>query len=505
MTKPNVLIIHTDQQRYDSLGCSGNPFAHTPNIDALAAKGTVFSRHIAANPVCMPSRASLCTGVLPGAHGIWNNGVPLNRTDDFGPPGYCTVPGTKDCPVAVPETIADIFAGAGYDTVSFGKLHLTPNLADRAYGFGESWELMDEGVMSRWSGPYYGFRHVEITKGHGEAPCQSGPYADWLREQMPKVDQLVPGPAEGKEGYPVPGRGDLYPSGVPSQLHSSRWLADRFADFAANRNADQPFFCFIGFPDPHHPFTPPCDIAKMFEDKEMPEPADPEGSWWQNNPFAKDLAGYPNIGHLTAEQRRIIQRHYYAMVTNLDMAVGRIIDSLHANGLWDDTIVVFTSDHGEYLGDHSLVYKSPTGVDCLLRVPFILRVPGADLPDRVSTPMSNCDVLPTLASLCDIRPPADIDGIDILPLVREGGKHLAFAQCYDTDRKRNNTTVYDERYRFTWYPGSEYEELYDHYQDPDEKNNIAAQHPELATPFKQHIEKQTLKSTNLIVNRLAPW
>ena len=503
--RPNVLLILTDQQRYDSLGCNGNPYARTPNIDALAKQGTVFSWHISSNPVCMPSRASLFTGLLPSGHGVWNNGTPLNRTDDFGPAECCEVPGTKDCPVAVPETMADMFSEAGYDTAAFGKLHLTPNLADRAYGFGESWDLMDEGVISKWHGPYYGFQHVELTRGHGEDPCRGGPYADWLREQMPNLDEVVPGPAGGKKDYPVPGRHDLYPSAVHSELHNSEWLAGRFADYIEERDTDQPFFCCVGFPDPHHPFTPPHDIARMFEDSDVPEPSDPEGSWWKGNPFEKDLAGYPCIQHLTVEQRRVIQRYYQAMVYNLDLAVGQMIDALQAQGLWEDTIVIFTSDHGEYLGDHGLVYKSPTGVDSLLHVPFVLRAPGADLPEVVDTPMSNCDVIPTLASLCGIEAPPNIDGVDLLPVVRNGGEHCAYAQCYDADRTRNNTTVYTDRYRFTWYPGSQHAELYDHKIDPGETENVAGKNPDLVEAFKRHIERQTLESTNLIVHRLAPW
>jgi arylsulfatase A-like enzyme len=505
MGKPNVLFILTDQQRFDTLGCSGNPHAQTPNIDALAAEGSVFTRHIASNAVCMPSRASLFTGTLPCAHGVWNNGVPLNRTGDFGPPEHCRVPGTKDCPVAVPETMADIFAGAGYDTVSFGKLHLTPNLADPAYGFGESWDLMDQGALSDWHGPYYGFRHVELTRGHGEAPCKSGPYADWLREMMPEVDQSVPGPAGGKEALPVRTRHDVYPSAVPERFHSSTWLADRFTDYIETRDPESPFFCFVGFPDPHHPFTPPHDVVELFKDSPVPEPADPEGVWWRENPFAADLAGYPCIQHLAAEERRVIQRHYMAMVYTLDKAVGRMVDALRDKGLWEDTIIVFTSDHGEYLGDHGLIYKSPTGVDSLLRVPFVLRAPGAELPGTVETVMSNCDVLPTLASLCGIDPPERIDGIDILPVVRDGAEHVAYAQCYDTDRRRNNNTLYTDRYRFTWYPGSEYTELYDHHSDPGETTNIAEDHPALVEDFKRRIGDRTARSTNLIVHRLSPW
>jgi arylsulfatase A-like enzyme len=505
MTRPNVLLILTDQQRFDSLGCNGNPHARTPNLDALAACGTVFTRHIASNPVCMPSRAGLCTGLLPSGHGVWKNGTPLNRTGDFGPPGYCRVPGTRDCPVPVPETIADVFARAGYETAAFGKLHLTPNLADPAYGFGESWDLMDDGVISEWHGPYYGFRHVDITRGHGEAPCRSGPYADWLREQMPALDESVPGLPGGKGDLPVPGRHDTYASAVPSKLHNTRWLADRFTDYLHTRDGDGPFFCLVGFPDPHHPFTPPHDVMEMFKDSPVLEPGDIEGAWWRQNPFAADLGGYPCIEHLSAEQRRVIQRHYMAMVYTIDMAVGRMIDALQKNGLRENTIVVFTSDHGEYMGDHGLLYKSPTGVDSLLRVPFILHAPGVNLPKTVHAPMSNCDVVPTLACLCGIEPPANIDGIDMLPMLRDGRQHVAFAQCYDVDRTRNNTTLYTDRYRFTWYPGSRYAELYDHADDPGESGNVVERHPDLVNEFKRRIERQTLQSTNLIVHRLAPW
>jgi arylsulfatase A-like enzyme len=151
-SRPNVLILHTDQQRSDSLGCMGNRYVHTPNLDLLAADGTVFTRHISSNTICMPSRASLFTGLYPPAHGVWTNGVPLNRRE------YATVDirSVGEGVRPEPPTAADVFAADGYDTAAFGKLHLTPNLAPASFGYQETWSRWEDGGLDDWHGPTSG-------------------------------------------------------------------------------------------------------------------------------------------------------------------------------------------------------------------------------------------------------------------------------------------------------------------------------------------------------------
>jgi arylsulfatase A-like enzyme len=500
MGQKNVLILHTDQQRYDSLGCSGNAYARTPNTDQLAAEGTRFTRHISANSVCMPSRASLMTGLYPPGHGVWTNGVALNRQEyaHITPPG----PNWRINLALQPSTLADVFGKAGYDTVSYGKLHLTPNLAPPEYGYHETWSLWEDGTLDDWHGPYYGFRYVDMTTGHGEHPCTSGHYGRWLQSNHPKLfEQVVEN--QKHKSLPVPALGDLYASPLPVELHHSAWLADRFCQYLESRRPDQPFFAFVGFPDPHHPFTPCTDSVELFQDAEVKEPSDPNGEALVDSPV-RDRFG-TDIAHLSIDERRTIVRYTCAMVYQIDQAVGRIVEALKAKGLWEETIIVFTSDHGDFLGDHGRLRKNTVGSDALLHLPFVLRAPGAGLPDRVDTPMSNVDVMPTLTTLTGVEAPEWQHGRDMTSAIETEAEHYAFAFCASGDRAHLNYTVYDADYRLTYYPRWDYTELYDHRTDPGECTNLAARETTQTARLMDVLKTQLVETYNPIVGRVCLW
>ena len=495
--RPNILILHTDQQRSDSLGCMGNRYVHTPNLDLLAAGGTVFTRHIGSNTICMPSRASLFTGLYPPAHGVWTNGVPLNRRE------YATldVRSVGESVRPEPPTAADVFAAAGYDTAAFGKLHLTPNLAPAAFGYQETWSRWEDGSLDDWHGPYFGFRHVEMTQGHGEQPCHRGHYAAWLQREYPDVYRAVVENAEVAE-RPVPALRDLYASAVPGDLHHASWLADRFCAYLDARSGEQSFFAFVGFPDPHHPFTPPYDVIREFEGTGVQASYDPAGAAIVDTPLSK--AG-TDVSALTEGERQTVLRYTYAMIAQIDRAVGRIFAGLKQSGLWENTIVVFTSDHGDFLCDHARLRKGFTPSDTLLHLPFILRAPGVDLPARVDTVMSNTDVLPTLAALAGVDGPDWVHGVDMVRVVHEGTDHAALAYCSNGHPGMTNYTVYDNAYRFTCYPKTGYTELFDHRTDPGETQNLAAQQPERAVAMRHLIEERLLLHRNPILARVSAW
>ncbi len=495
--RPNILILHTDQQRYDSLGCMGNTYARTPNLDRLAAEGSLFTRHISSNTICMPSRASLLTGLYPPGHGVWTNGVALNRRE------YATVT-TQSVGADVrpePPTAADVFAAAGYDTVAFGKLHLTPNLAPPEYGYPETWARWDDGDLDDWHGPYYGFRHVEMTQGHGEQPCHRGHYAAWLQAEHPDVYAAVVRNAQDPE-RPVPALRDLYRSAVPAEFHNSTWLANRFCDYLENRPPDRPFFAFVGFPDPHHPFTPSSESLELFEGVDVQASYDPTGEGIRHSPVAQ--AG-TDISGLTMEERRTILRHTYAMVYQIDQAVGQVMDGLKRAGLWETTVIVFTSDHGDFLGDHARLRKGFTPSDALLHLPFILRAPGVGLPSHVHIPMSNVDVMPTLTALAGVSGPSWVHGTDIPQVVLEGQDHAAFAYCANGDPAMTNYTVYDDAHRFTLYPHTGYAELFDYREDPGEIRNLAADRPHLVDGMRRAVEQALLNHRNPILCRVSAW
>lgn len=488
----NVLVIFTDQQRYNSLGCNGNKFARTPNIDRLAAEGTVFSRHIAANPVCTPSRATFLTGLYPTGHNIWSNGIPLNRRE------YVKTTGPEEEKILQePMTMADMFAAAGYRTVSFGKLHLTPSLCSPEYGLPECVIDWESGKLKDWHGPYYGFQYVDMTKGHAEQPCHRGHYSFWLRENHPETYQKVK--EETHRHYPIPGNNSIFTTPVPYEQHVTNWLADRCCDFIKD-SGDQPFFAFVGIPDPHHSFTACEDIIGEFEDMEIEEIVDIEGE----TPVSP-IPGQSGQPVRTREFAETARRYTHAMNYQSDLAVGKIIAALKDKGIYDDTIIIYTGDHGDFLGDHGRIYKSDIGHSTLLHIPFIMRAPGAGLPAKVDVTMSNCDVMATLAALTGVELPEIQHGENILDVIREGREHYALA--YTGTGKNVNFTIYDENCRYTYYPGLDHREIFDHRTDPGECHNLIDDpgYAKLADKLQRIIEQKTVQGLNQMTGRLCRW
>ncbi len=496
--KKNVIIFHVDQQRADSLGCMGNRFVRTPVLDRLAAEGSLLTRHIASNTICMPSRASLLTGLYPPGHNVWCNGVPLNRKD------YIRVNESNASVIQgkftpEPVTMADMFTGAGYDTAAFGKLHLTPYLGPIFHKHPENTELWTSGFFNDWHGPYYGFQHVEMIMGHGEQPCVHGHYSLWLKENHREIYNKV---VKESATRPLANLGDLFPSRIPFELHNSTWLSNRVCKYIRNqKSSGKPFFAFVGFPDPHHPFAPCHDIMKDFEDIDVQDPRDPEGAG-ASAPLSE--LSQATTSNLSGDDLRKVIRYTYAMVYQIDMAIGRALDMLDDEGLRNDTIVVFTGDHGDFLGDHGLLRKGFAASDSLLHVPFIIRAPDSGLPQRIEEPVSNCDVMPTIATLCGVTPPLNLQGHDF---TKPDEDRRVFAFNSNGSPESVNLTIYDRKRRMTWYPARNYTEMFDHETDPGESANIAqnAKNKALTEELKSCISRKTAESFNPILGRICAW
>lgn len=494
----NILIIHTDQQRYDSLGCTGNPHAVTPNIDALARDGTVFTRHIVANTVCMPSRASLFTGLYPPAHGVWDNGVPLNRRE------YIEYSGVRDGEgiVVQPPTIADMCAEQGYRTACFGKMHLTPFFSPPVHGYHESqlwWQESPE-ELREWHGPYYGFQYADMAFTHGQ--LSQGHYRLWLQENHPEVYRRA---VESDPARVIPELGDLHPADVPLELHPTTWLGRRFAEYL-ERTADdgRPFMAFVGFPDPHHPWQPTREALEVVEDRDVLDRMDPEGTGLPDYVFGS--AG-GSIAHFTDEQKRTIRRYTLAQLYQIDRVVGHICQALQDRGMWQNTLVVFTSDHGDFLGDHNYLRKGVGAAHSLLHVPCVLRVPWMDdQPERVDAPMSNCDVLPTVLAQAGVPVPERVHGKDVFDAA-SGAAPCAFAYCSRGTPETTNHTVYDPRYRYTVYPQADRDELFDHEGDPGECRNLVEEppHAQRRRNMRDMVKEALLRHRSPVVGRIAPW
>ncbi len=471
MMKKHVVILFTDQQRYDSLGCNGNRHADTHHIDQLATEGCNFIRHLAANPVCMPSRASFLTGMYVPGHGVSSNGIPLWRRDNG-----CQDPNDyiaknifgKGVPDKIP-TMADYLGEVGYQTALLGKLHVEPSLADKSYGFRSCYDAWKQEEAECNENPYYGFQYVRNVLGHGEAPCEydHGHYGRWLHKEHPEVIEAIR--KQKEEDSSIRPNMGMYQSKVPSWYHNSMWLAEEACTYIdSHKDSEKPMFMFVGFPDPHHDFTPPEDIAEQFMDIEVPDFATLADIKGEKINGAEEFI---QKNHKTKAECEMAYKLTQASVTLVDRAVGKIIDKLKAEGIYDDTIILFTADHGEMLGDFETLYKADIPFHSLIHIPCILKpAAGMVVPKELDTPMSNTDVLPTVFSLLGLEIPELVQGVDIF---QQGEGNMPMSTAYNLSGQNRNISIYDETYRYTYETDTKKEELYNQIADPKEYVNLA--------------------------------
>jgi arylsulfatase A-like enzyme len=479
MQKPNIVFICTDQQRFDSLGCSGNSLARTPNLDAIASQGVRFTNHTTPCPICSPSRASIFTGLYPRNHGLTVNGMALDQR-------LPTLPGQ--------------LATAGYRTHGVGKHHLQPILAPADYAMPESTEYWKSAAADTWTGPYYGFQSVEFVIGEADQATNcGGHYANWLRENHPEaVALLAPEASLDKNPSDLD---EVWKSAMPAELHYNTWITDRAINFIGA--VDDPFFLFVSYPDPHHPFAPPRPYCDMFAPEDMPLPRIVPGelshmpAYYENffspgeNGFLEAYWGSSDeteqgfllqTQNLREESLRLAIAHTYGMVTMIDDGIGRIIGALRQRGVEDNTIVVFTSDHGELLGDHGLLHKGPPPYRQLREIPLILKGPG--IPSgQVNTDLtSHIDLMPTLLDMADMgTASSEVDGQTFLPLLdgkSTGFREFVFSEYHPRSKavQLYNQTIQSKKWRFTVYPENpEWGELFNLEQDPFEHANLFAE------------------------------
>jgi arylsulfatase len=448
VSRPNVLLICTDQQRYDSLGCYGNIHAQTPNVDQLAREGIVFGQCYTPSPVCAPARASLLTGRYPHAHGLWANGVAIPEHERLF---------TRD------------LADAGYDTGMVGKMHLA------ACFQGRTEPRHDDGLrMYEWA--------HDPTHGSPE-----NAYHRWLKERHPDLHARAVAQGTGRQGH----REVLWDT-MPTEAHYSRFVGDRTIEFLRESRGDQPFFMWANFFDPHHPFVAPQEYLDRFDAEALPAPIGPE-SLATKPPIFKEASAKSYAGNAkgflehTPEQLREVIRATYAMVAMIDDEVGRILAALDDLGRREDTLVLFTSDHGEMLGDHGLLMKGPMMFEGAVRVPLVMRWPGV-LPagHRCDELVQWHDLGATVLEAAGLPPQPRGQAQSLLPLARgdadAGGRGWALCEY------RNSGHPYDPPVHTTMLRRGDHKlvvhhgppstarvrsgELYDLIADPREEINL---------------------------------
>ena len=366
--QPNVLVIHVDQHRLDCLGAYGNPDVRTPNIDALAADGVRFDNSFCPYPVCTPSRYSLISGVYVHQHRGWTNHSTLY-------PGTDTFPG--------------ILRDAGYHTKAVGKMHFTPTYLD--LGFQEM-ALSEQNGPGRWDDDY----HREL-KRHG------------LVDRNDLEDQLREYRRDARSEY-----WDTFgalPSNLPDEFHSTTWVGDRAVE-TLEQWTPSGHLLMAGFIKPHHPFDPPAEWADAYDpDKLTLLPG------WTEGCLPRDVAlskGYFPNEDLTEPALRRVMAYYYAAIEQIDHHVGRMVAALKRKGLYDDALIIYTSDHGEYMGFHHMILKGNYMYDPLVKVPLIVKYPKSAQKGAVSQALvSNLDLAPTVLAQAGCPRGPDMDGLDL--------------------------------------------------------------------------------------------
>lgn len=515
--RPNFLVIIADQLRADHLGFGGHPLVSTPNLDSLAADGVAFGNVHVTNPTCMPSRASLLTGRWPQQHGTRCNGLPLD-------PDVSTLP--RD------------LALSGYRTSAVGKLHhqnmgwdlepeqreqimlSEPRLLDESLPDARQperdaeWDQWEDSLRHseqpvRMPEDYYGYQDVDLVVGHGDRP--SGHYVHWARERgFDPLNDAGPDRALDDHGGHW---AQVYTSAVPAELHPSAYVAERtcarLEDFA---DAGEPFFLFASFPDPHHPFAPPAGYDRLYDPADVPVPSTFHQDHADSPEHVRRMAtrrGVPAEDPTmtwiaTEEQYRAACAAELGLITLLDDQVGRILQTLERTGLAENTVVVFTSDHGDMFGDHGMMLKHFTHYRGVTNVPLVIRTPAvlgnggtgsaSEARAAASTALvSNADLVPTLLEMAAVPGHRGIQGRSLVPVLHGETSTHRSAVIVEEDQPFGMDglpapvhirSVITPEARYTRYFGTDAEELYLLDADPDEAHNAAAR-PECANVLER--------------------
>jgi arylsulfatase A-like enzyme len=403
-----ILFVTTDQQRYDTLGCNGGELARTPVVDRLAADGIRYERAVPQSVVCMPSRSTMVTGQHPTTHGVWMNGVPL--------------------PVDAPS-VAAVLHDAGYRTALIGKAHFEPYF-DPFLRFTEN--AISRSGTTPPDGTHRGFEHLELAT-HG--PMGPLHYARWLAAEHPEAAGMYYAVVDSDLQVNAAGGGDtgapqVKVNPIPRDWYHTDWVADRAIGWLDSLDETDDWFCWVSFPDPHHPWDPPeCEVGRI-DWRDVPLPAgyptsaaereailDAKPRHWRRwydgelvSNFEAPAKWVPAT--MTDDQVREVNARNAVECELIDEALGRVLAAIDRRGWTDDVDVVFTTDHGELQGDFGLLFKGPYHVDGLMRLPLVWRPApsAAPAPAVVDRPVGLVDLAPTFCAIAGVPVPSWMQG-----------------------------------------------------------------------------------------------
>ncbi|MGH7010652.1 MAG: sulfatase-like hydrolase/transferase, partial [Caulobacteraceae bacterium] len=373
--RPNIVLLMSDQHQAGMMGCAGDSFAPTPNIDRLAAAGTVFERAYCQGPLCMPARASLATELYVRDHGVFENASII-------PSGTAT--------------FMQRLSESGYHTAEIGKMHLwvhgrtqVQDAAEmapwlRELGFAEPIETVGKLASARYRTPFTTYLE---KKGLLE------PYREYIRSQQ-------------HGGGPIP-QWDARPGPLDGPDYIDTWHGERTADWIRAYDSDRPFFLWVGFPGPHDPYDAPRSAIDRLANASVPMPRSLQRPRVPHDGplkvFLELFLAYSDSAHMTEAAIGPMRRAYYANLALIDEAVGRIVEALEETGRLDDTWIIYTSDHGDLMGEHRMIAKM-VFYEPSVRVPLVVRPPGGIAPLRVATPVQLMDLAATFREIAGAEP-----------------------------------------------------------------------------------------------------
>jgi len=464
---PNILLITSDQQHFNTIGAF-NPEISTPNLDRLVNEGTTFTRAYCPNPTCTPTRASIITGQYPSQHGAWTLGTKLLEDR---------------------HTVGEDFLENGYRTALIGKAHFQPLKSTDKYTSLESYPLLqDLQFWKEYDDVFYGFEHVELARNHTNEAHAGQHYALWMEEKGCKNwrDYFVAptGTMDKELEHKWP---------IPEEYHYNTWIAERTNHkLEEHVDHDENFFLWASFFDPHPPYLVPEPWDSLYDPEKLTIPRGKENEHFGNPPHFQmtqvehpDFSSYNETGfgihgyhshQIDEERHKKITATYYAMVSMMDKYIGKILDKLDELGIADETIVVFTTDHGHFFGQHGLQYKGGFHYEDLIKLPFIVRYPGKVPAGVTSDAMQSLvDLSPTFLSLANIPIPIQMTGVNqkgVWLKQKDLARDHVICEFRHEPTKIHQKTYVDERYKMTIYYNQTYGEIFDLLEDPEEYDNL---------------------------------
>jgi arylsulfatase len=480
MQRPNILWICTDQQRWDTLGCYGNPFVRTPNLDRLAGQGVLFEQCYCQSPVCTPSRVSFLTGRYPRTTGCRQNGQSL-------PPDE----------VLVTKLLAEANMYGGLA----GKLHISachPKVAPLTE------RRLDDGYAEfHWS-------------HHPDADWPTNAYIRWLAER---------GAVYARTPY---ANSAYVQTSMTTELAQTTWCAHKAIDvIEAAASTDQPWLFSVNMYDPHHPFDPPLEWLEPYLERldTLPLPSYQPGELDHKPLFqridhraAYNIPGQYPYAEMQEADHRLVRAAYWAMVDLIDAQVGRILDALDRTGQRDNTLVIFMSDHGEMLGDHGIYLKGPYFYEPAIRVPLIIAWPGMIPAGRRSSALVELvDIAPTLLEAAGLRVYPGMQGRSFWQLLTGNAplhqhRDDVYCEYYNAMPWHRNPTaqatmVRTAEHKLTVMHGQRDGELYDLSNDPAETTNRWSDPPyrDLKGELLQRLTDRMAWTVDPLPERVSKW